>query len=50
MIVPAKSEKQAREIVKTWVRNDVLVPFSYENRATRKLVRGLKVNDEKRPS
>ena len=25
--IPSKSEKQAREVIKTWVRNGVLVPF-----------------------
>ena len=48
--VPSKSEKQAREVVKTWVRNGVLVSFLYDNPITRKSVRGLKVDDEKRPS
>ena len=48
--VPSKSEKQAREVVKSWVRNGVLVSFLYDNPITRKSVRGLKVDDEKRPS
>jgi hypothetical protein len=48
--IPSKTEKQAREVIKTWVRNGVLVPFSYDNPITRKPVRGLKVDDEKRPS
>ena len=28
---PAKSEKQCREVIKTWVKNGVLVVFDYDN-------------------
>jgi hypothetical protein len=45
-----KSEAQAREIIRTWVKNGLLVPFEYDNPTTRKPVRGLRVDDEKRPS
>jgi AAA domain-containing protein len=48
--IPSKSEKQAREVIKTWVRNGVLVPFTYDNPITRKRVRGLKVENQMRPS
>jgi hypothetical protein len=46
---PHKSEAQAREIIRTWVKTGLLVPFDYENPATRKTVRGLKVEATKRP-
>jgi hypothetical protein len=46
---PNKTENQAREIIKTWVKNGVLVHDEYENPATRKLVKGLRVDPKKRP-
>jgi hypothetical protein len=46
---PHKTEGQARQIIRTWVENGVLVPFEYMNPKTRKDVRGLKVDDAKRP-
>jgi hypothetical protein len=46
---PTKTERQAREIIKTWIRNGVLVTRGYENPATRKSVSGLYVDDTKRP-
>jgi hypothetical protein len=46
---PDKTETQAREIIRTWVKNGLLVPFEYENPSTRKPVRGLKVDATKRP-
>jgi hypothetical protein len=46
---PNKTEAQAREIIRTWVKTGLLVPFDYPNPATRKLVRGLKVDSTKRP-
>jgi hypothetical protein len=46
---PNKSEKQCREIIRTWVNNGVLEGFEYENPDTRKPVRGLKLNASKRP-
>jgi len=49
-LAPTKTEKQAREIIRTWVRNCFLVAFEYENPKTRKPCRGLKLNPEKRPS
>jgi len=47
---PHKSETQAREIIKTWVRNGVLMSEAYDNPVTRKQVSGLRVKTEKRPT
>ena len=47
---PAKSEKQCREVIKTWVKNGVLVAFDYDNPTSRKPVRGLRLDTSKRPS
>jgi AAA domain len=47
---PAKSEVQCREVIRTWVKNGVLVPFDYDSPTTRKGVKGLKVDPSKRPT
>jgi AAA domain len=47
--VPDKPEGQCREIIRTWVSTGVLERFEYENPATRKPVKGLRVNSAKRP-
>jgi hypothetical protein len=47
---PHKSEAQAREIIKTWVKNGVLLGEAYDNPLTRKQVSGLHVKTEKRPT
>jgi 5S rRNA maturation endonuclease (ribonuclease M5) len=47
---PTKTEAQAREIVKTWVKNGLLKVEQYENPQTRKMVKGLRVDPTKRPS
>ena len=47
---PHKSEKQCREIIKTWVDNEVLYSEPYKNPVTREDAQGLRVNDAKRPS
>jgi hypothetical protein len=47
---PAKTEAQAREIIKTWVKNGLLMVEQYENPRTRKTVKGLRVDHLKRPS
>ncbi len=47
---PHKTESQCREIIKTWVRNGVLEKHDYDSPTTFKKVKGLKVNDAKRPS
>ena len=43
-------ERQARDIIKTWVKNGVLLRIEYDNPKTRKPVTGLQVDDTKRPS
>jgi hypothetical protein len=48
--VPSKSESQAREIIKTWLKTGLLVEFQYDNPKTWKKVTGLKVDDTKRPT
>jgi hypothetical protein len=47
---PEKTEAQAREIIKTWLRNGVLVRHSYQNPTTFKDVYGLRVNPDRRPT
>ena len=47
--VPTKTEGQCREIIRTWVKDAVLVPFDYDSPTMRKSVRGLKVDKAKRP-
>jgi hypothetical protein len=46
---PAKTEGQAREVIKAWVKNGVLISEDYENPTTRKTVKGLRVDNSKRP-
>jgi hypothetical protein len=46
---PDKTEGQAREIIKAWVKNGVLIAEEYENPLTRKQVKGLRVDNSKRP-
>jgi hypothetical protein len=47
---PDKTEAQAREIIRTWVKTGVLEHAPYRNPTTRKDVKGLRVNAAKRPS
>jgi hypothetical protein len=47
---PQKTKVQARDIIKTWVKNGVLISDDYQNPITFKDVRGLKVDPQKRPS
>ena len=47
---PSKTEADARRIIKTWVKNGVLTAETYENPATRKDVKGLRVENAKRPT
>jgi hypothetical protein len=47
---PGKSEMQAREVIKTWVKNEVLVLREYHNPVTRKLAKGFHLDTTKRPS
>lgn len=50
MHAPEKTEAEARRIIKTWTKNGVLVSENYENPATRKTVKGLRVVNAKRPT
>jgi len=45
--VPEKTEAQAREIIKTWVKKGVLESYEYENPVDRKNASGLRVRTEK---
>jgi len=47
-VVSAKSEAQCREIIRTWVKNGVLVKTPYENPKNRNEEHGLKLSEEKR--
>jgi polyhydroxyalkanoate synthesis regulator phasin len=47
---PTKTKGQAREIIKTWVKNGVLVRHEYNDPVARKPANGVKVNPAKRPS
>jgi len=47
---PNKSEHAAKEIIKTWVTSGVLVRHDYYDPVRRKTVKGLNVDDAKRPS
>jgi hypothetical protein len=49
-LAPAKAEAQAREIIKTWVRNGVLVRREYKDPKQRKDAIGLYLDQTKRPS
>jgi hypothetical protein len=46
---PAKTETQAREVIKTWVKNGVLESREYHNPVERKDMKGLYVDPGKRP-
>jgi len=46
---PDKSEGMARQIIKAWTTSGLLVRVEYENPATRKTVKGLRVDNSKRP-
>jgi len=47
-VIPKKTETQCREMVRTWVKNGVLVKTSYTNPKNRKDENGLKLSPEKR--
>lgn len=46
---PEKSEQEARKVIQTWLRSGLLVEFEYNNPETRKTVKGLRVDNAKRP-
>jgi len=47
---PGKSEAACRQIIKAWVKSGLLFHKEYENLNTRKPVKGLYVDNDKRPS
>jgi AAA domain len=47
---PAKTEAAARQVIRAWVKSGLLAHAEYENPATRKKVKGLRVDNAKRPS
>ena len=47
---PDRTEGQARDIVKTWIKNSVLMVEDYDDPIERKSRKGLRVNNGKRPS
>jgi hypothetical protein len=47
---PSKTEPEAKAIIRTWVKNGVLVPEEYVNPVRRTRAKGLKANPAKRPS
>ena len=47
---PEKTEKQAREIIRTWIKSGTLSQEDYEDPDQRKTRAGLRVNAAKRPS
>jgi hypothetical protein len=47
---PHKTEAQCREVIAAWVKSSTLAKFDYVNPATRKAVKGLRVDPTKRPS
>jgi AAA domain len=48
-LAPQKTEKQAREMIQTWIKTGVLDEREYQNPVTRKFATGLYVDDAKRP-
>jgi hypothetical protein len=47
---PEKNEAQARQVIRTWVKNGLLVPEKYHDQAERKNLIGLRVGNSKRPT
>ncbi len=47
---PDKTEGQCRQVINAWVRNGVLLKFTYDHPQRRKPATGLKVDDAKRPA
>jgi DNA polymerase bacteriophage-type len=45
-VLPSKTEGQAREVIKTWVKNGVLESYEYDSPKERKTVAGLRVKVE----
>jgi hypothetical protein len=47
---PGKTERQARDIIKAWLKSSLLYAENYEDPEQRKKRSGLRVNAAKRPS
>ncbi len=47
---PEKTEKQARAVIKTWIKTGVLTMEDYQDPVRREPAKGLKLNPAKRPS
>jgi hypothetical protein len=47
---PERTEPQCREIIRTWIKNGVLVEEQYDDPIERKPRKGLRVCHDKRPS
>lgn len=47
---PDKTESQCREIIRTWCKSGLLIEREYEDKKERKTVKGLHVDNTKRPS
>ena len=46
---PTKTEGQAREVIRAWVKHGVLIVEEYDNPTTRKRVQGMRLDPTKRP-
>jgi hypothetical protein len=49
-LLPEKTEKQAREIINTWLKTGLLVSEDYHDPVARKSLKGLRVTRAKRPT
>lgn len=47
---PDRTEAQCREIIRTWVKNGMLIEEEYDDPKERKTIKGLSVCDAKRPT
>jgi hypothetical protein len=47
---PNRTESQCREIIKTWIKNDVLYAVEYDDPVERKKRNGLRLDTSKRPT
>jgi hypothetical protein len=47
--IPGKSEKHAREIISTWLTNELLIEEDYYDEERRHQTAGLRANPAKRP-
>ena len=47
---PTKTEAQCREVIRTWIKTELLYEADYDDRKQRKSLKGLHVDATKRPS